>query len=79
MRVDVAGKAVGMGLIFESVGLDAAHRASDGDEEGGVAGGGEDLGVEVGMLPGDDAGLLLGLILMVVRIGDDSPLAAAVG
>ena len=79
MRVDVAGKTVGVGLVFESIGLDAAHRASDGDEEGGVAGGGEDLGVEIGMLPGDDDDLLLGLILMVIGVNDDSPLAAGVG
>jgi hypothetical protein len=79
LRVDIAGKTVGMGLIFEGVGLVAAHGASDGYEEGGVAGGGEDLGVEFGMVAGNEVGLLPGLILMVIGVGDDSPLAAAVG
>ena len=68
-----------MRLLFESIGLDVAHGASDGDEEGRVAGGGEDLGVEVRVLPGDGVDFLLSLILMVVGVGDDSPLIAAVG
>ena len=79
MRVNVAGKTVGVGLTFEGVSLDAAHGATDGDKEGGVAGGGEDLGVEVRVAFGDEVSLLLGLILVVVGVGDDSPLVAAVG
>jgi hypothetical protein len=79
LRVNVTRKAVGVSLPFEGVGLDPAHGATNGDEEGGVAGWSEDLRVEVGMLPGDDADFLLCLILMVVSVGDDSPLVAAIG
>ena len=56
-----------------------AHGATYGDEEGSVSGWGEDLRVEVGMLPGYDADFLLSLILMVVSVGDNSPLVAVIG
>jgi hypothetical protein len=77
--VDVAGKAVGVGFLFESVGLGSAHWAADGDEKRSVSVRSEDLRVEVRMLAGDDADLLLRLILMVIGVGDDSPLVSAVG
>ena len=78
LGVNVAWKPVAMSFLLESIGLVATHRASDGNKERGVPGWGKDLGVEVGMLPSDEISLLLGLILMVVGVGHNSPLMAAV-
>ena len=79
LRVDVARKAVRVGLLFEGVSLNAPHGASNGDKEGCTPGWSEDLRAKIGMLSGDEISLLLGLILVVVGVRDDPPLMTTVG
>ena len=53
LGVAVVGQAEGAGAVGEGVGGVAVHEAADSDQVGGVAAGGEDYGLQLGMGAGE--------------------------